>query len=822
MPDCPVDCARHLRGSIRQGPTALHLLDQLVDLVLKASAALALALALGLGSAVRRRRPLLQHGGGIARRLPLDELGVDPLLRQQVVVAAALDDDPLVHDRDLVRVDHRGQAVRDEHDGATGLLDELVQRLLHQRFVLRVQRRCRLVEEEQPGLPEEAPGNGEALALAAGEQHAALADARVVLVLGLQDELVRVGGPASVLELLAGVGAPEAVGQVLLDGLREELRVLRDEAAHRADGSGREGLHVLPVEEQVPRRRLVEAHQQVHQGALAAAALADEGRHAARLHVQVDAVQHEVLRARPVAELHALQLQVPHRGVAVDHFALVGVVLGARVDERDHALRGGGRADEVVEDVAQGDEGGVHHVPVQLVGDQTPDAHGLAVRVAHLRAAVPQDEDRGAQVEVRGEGADGGADVGVLLAVLQRRADALPVLLHLVQLRGEAADGADVVDGLRRAAVGLAIGAVDGPVDLPAPLGVLAVGVRDRRHHGQREHRQLPGRLEGHHHTADQQHHVGHEIVHQGVQRLHHLARIVGQPGGDLARVHGVEEGDVHPQDALEQLDPDAACELAQHEVLGEGLQAAEGPLHQVHAEVQQHHVLEVALALARVLGVADQAVEDHAGDVGRPDLHRLRPDEAHDRQGRHVPELQGQGEDALEVRPRRQLLAVLPHRPGAVAPRVGVVLFLVAPRAQVEVARPAAVGDVVGSLHAFVADVALVALQANREEQRMHVDVGHELPLLLRDLRQVLAQHEVLHVDAEHDDAEQDGLRRLEALVVLKANTLQAVVHRHRCRNGEVHRHDDSLPRVRLLHEQGMAPLRLLDGDRRRGGAAG
>jgi len=45
--------------------------------------------------------------------LPGEQPRVDPALRQQLCVMPALDDAPAVHDQDLVRVDHRGQAVRD-------------------------------------------------------------------------------------------------------------------------------------------------------------------------------------------------------------------------------------------------------------------------------------------------------------------------------------------------------------------------------------------------------------------------------------------------------------------------------------------------------------------------------------------------------------------------------------------------------------------------------------------------------------------------------------------------------------------------------------
>mmetsp|Transcript_30738 Transcript_30738/g.88756 ORF Transcript_30738/g.88756 Transcript_30738/m.88756 type:complete len:310 (+) Transcript_30738:1873-2802(+) len=196
-----------------------------------------------------------------------------------------------------------------------------------------------------------------------------------------------------------------------------------------------------------------------------------------------------------------------------------------------------------------------------------------------------------------------------------------------------------------------------------------------------------------------------------------------------------------------------------------------------------------------------------------RPDLHGLRADQAQYGQGRGMPELRGQRENALEVGPCRKLLSVLTNSARPIASRVRVVLLLVATGAQVEVTSAAPICHVMRALHALVADVALVAFQADREEQRVHVDVRDELALLLRALGEVLAQHEVLHVDAEHDDAEQAALPHLTLV-----DALEAVVHGHRGRDRKVRRHDDRLTTVRLFHQLGVAPLRLLDGDRWRG----
>ena len=109
---------------------------------------------------------------------------------------ALLDDAALLeHDQAVERRDGR-EPVRDGDHGLA--LHQRRERLLDRRLDLRVERRGRLVEDQDRRVLEDHAGDGDALALAAGELDAALADMGVVaapaaMVLELQDEVVRVG-----------------------------------------------------------------------------------------------------------------------------------------------------------------------------------------------------------------------------------------------------------------------------------------------------------------------------------------------------------------------------------------------------------------------------------------------------------------------------------------------------------------------------------------------------------------------------------------------------------------------------------------------------
>ena len=68
-----------------------------------------------------------------------------------------------------------------------------------------------LVQDQDAGVDQDGPGDGEALALAAGEAHPPLADQGVVALRELGDEVVRVRRPRRRLDLLLGrLGAPVA------------------------------------------------------------------------------------------------------------------------------------------------------------------------------------------------------------------------------------------------------------------------------------------------------------------------------------------------------------------------------------------------------------------------------------------------------------------------------------------------------------------------------------------------------------------------------------------------------------------------------------
>ena len=138
-----------------------------------------------------------------------------------------LEDLAVAQHEDDVGVRHVLQPVGDAEDGLPP--PEAVERGVHLGGRGGVERGRRLVEDEDGGILDDRPGDGDLLALAAREADASLRDDRVVAVREAQDELVDVGRARRGLHLVdGGVGLP--VGDVLADGGAEQDRLLEDDA----------------------------------------------------------------------------------------------------------------------------------------------------------------------------------------------------------------------------------------------------------------------------------------------------------------------------------------------------------------------------------------------------------------------------------------------------------------------------------------------------------------------------------------------------------------------------------------------------------------
>ena len=137
-----------------------------------------------------------------------------------------------------------------------------------------VERRGRFVEQQQRRVFEERARDGDALALAARELHAAVADDGAHAVRQVFDEIAA-RRDRRFEHLVVGRVRP-AVADVLHDGAMEQRNVLRHDADGFAQAVLRDARDVLAVDQDAAALRVVEALQQREQGRFAAAGMADQ------------------------------------------------------------------------------------------------------------------------------------------------------------------------------------------------------------------------------------------------------------------------------------------------------------------------------------------------------------------------------------------------------------------------------------------------------------------------------------------------------------------------------------------------------------------
>ena len=186
---------------------------------------------------------LVEHPARLVDELrgPGEQLAEQPAAALELGVGADVDDPAAVEHRDPVGQRERRAPVGDHERGA--LRGDRAQGLADRGLGGGVDGGRGVVEHEDPGVVEQGAGERHALALAARERQAPLADAGVVAVGQGVDEPVGLrGGRGGADLLLGGVGA--AVGDVGPHGVGEEERLLEHHADRAAQGVEAQLAHV--------------------------------------------------------------------------------------------------------------------------------------------------------------------------------------------------------------------------------------------------------------------------------------------------------------------------------------------------------------------------------------------------------------------------------------------------------------------------------------------------------------------------------------------------------------------------------------------------
>jgi hypothetical protein len=223
-------------------------------------------------------------------------------------MGAALGDTAAVEDDDLVGMDDRRQAVRNDDGGATTL--DRLERAEDRRLGAAVQGAGRLVEDQDRRVLEQRARDRDPLFLAARQFQPALADpCRIAFGLPLDEGRDRRARRRPLDLGLTGTLAP--IGDVVADRVVEQHRILRHDADCRAQGRLRHMRDVLPVDRDPTAGEVVEAVHQPRERRFARPRRPDHRERRARGDVEVEALQYVVPRF--VAEADMVEADVPRR-----------------------------------------------------------------------------------------------------------------------------------------------------------------------------------------------------------------------------------------------------------------------------------------------------------------------------------------------------------------------------------------------------------------------------------------------------------------------------------------------------------------------------
>ena len=230
-------------------------------------------------------------------------------MRPRYITAIAVGD--VLHDREIVR---------DEDVGEAEPRLQLLQEVEDLRPDRHVERRHRLVADDELRLDRKRPGDADALALPAGEL--------VRVAPGVErlepDHLEELGDALLALGRRHHVVQHQRLGENLADGharVERRERVLEDQlhlAAQGAEGGLAQGGDIVAVEDDAAGGRLDQPHHEPPDRRLAAAGLADERQRLAGAEHEGHAVDRLHGRKRP-PERRALRDEVLHEIVDGEH-----------------------------------------------------------------------------------------------------------------------------------------------------------------------------------------------------------------------------------------------------------------------------------------------------------------------------------------------------------------------------------------------------------------------------------------------------------------------------------------------------------------------
>ena len=184
------------------------------------------------------------------------------------------DQSAIFHQQDLVGAADLRQPVRDQQRGAA--LQDAAHGALDLILGVAVNRAGRVIQHQDARVAQKGACDRDALALAAREHHAALADHGVVTVRKAGDKLVRLGFLRGGLDLRLRHRLARAEGDIFGDRAREQEDILLNRGDLGAQAVHAPIAHIDTVDQHAPGTRIEGAVEQPRQRGFARAGLPDD------------------------------------------------------------------------------------------------------------------------------------------------------------------------------------------------------------------------------------------------------------------------------------------------------------------------------------------------------------------------------------------------------------------------------------------------------------------------------------------------------------------------------------------------------------------
>src|SRR5262245_10307636 len=313
---------------------------------------------------------------------------------KELAVGSLLDELPLIEHEDPMGGPQRAQPMGDEkHRPAPADLGEI---RLDDGLGLVVEGAGGLVEDQDAGIPDQRPGDGDSLPLAAREGRSPLPDERVVPIGKLADELVGAGECRRSDHVLQGRSGVRQ-GDVRADGAVEEKALLGHHADLAPEPFGLDEGDVDAVHEHPAALRKVQALDETCHRALAASGASGEPDDLTGRHLERDAAEN--FRAvEAIAEGHRLERHTAHEPAGSGAARSAG--LGWSVEHIAKPRHREGRLLELLPHLDQARHGPDDAPGEHVEGDELSDAE---VPIDHQLRPYPDDDDGGGPLRQRGD-----------------------------------------------------------------------------------------------------------------------------------------------------------------------------------------------------------------------------------------------------------------------------------------------------------------------------------------------------------------------------------------------------------------------------------